>query len=153
MHFCYKMVHCETWDWCILGFVHDKSIVSLCFHTATRTKCLPLLLQMATFSNTFSYMIFAHFDLNFTEAWSQGLNDNRSALVQVNDWYWAGNKPLPDSMIQLTDTLLYLYPSLIWFCVLSTSLSYSHIADLVANYGISDTTVLEMPYFTTKTAM
>ena len=31
VHFCYKMVHCGTWDWCIMGFVQQVYSMNLTF--------------------------------------------------------------------------------------------------------------------------
>ena len=41
-HFCYKMVHCGIWDWCIVGFVQQVCTYPCLgqFHTSHTTECL-----------------------------------------------------------------------------------------------------------------
>ena len=45
-HFCYKMLHCGIWDWCIMGFVHQlysKRDVTLLFTCSTQRLAKPSL--------------------------------------------------------------------------------------------------------------
>ena len=42
-HFCYKMVHCGIWDWCIVGFVQH-----VCLSTFFRCHCKLIFLKKIT---------------------------------------------------------------------------------------------------------
>ena len=77
------------------------------FHILTHipwTKWPPF--RKKIFSNAFYTCKAVYFDLD-VYYWSLFLGvqiDNKSALVQVMDWHWTGDKPLPEPMlIQFTD--------------------------------------------------
>ena len=40
VHFCYKMVHCGIWDWCIVGFLLSLLVPDMSLHTQKLTWCL-----------------------------------------------------------------------------------------------------------------